>query len=115
MTLTVDLVVVGMTAAAVAATTDAALRGKYVLVVGESKNARYSRGLRRTLDNAGTGCRERVSMLAGFEVVSVDGMGAVEVVLIRNVRTGRLIGINTDAMLANRPASCRSVLRPRRA
>jgi hypothetical protein len=39
-------------------------------------------------------------ILAGFDVASVDGIGAIEVVLIRNVRTGHLIGINTGAMLA---------------
>jgi len=39
-------------------------------------------------------------MLAGFEVVSVDGIGSVEVVLVRNVETGRLIGINSGALLA---------------
>jgi thioredoxin reductase len=97
---TADLVVVGMTDAAAAAATDGARRGKHVLIVGESQNACYRRGLRRMLDAAGAGCRERVSILAGFEVVSVDGVGAVEVVLIRKVRTGHLIGINTGAMLA---------------
>ena len=97
---TADLVVVGMTDAAAAAATDAARRGKHVLILGESQNACYRRGLRQMLDAAGAGCRERVSILAGFEVVSVDGIGAVEVVLIRNVRTGHLIGINTGAMLA---------------
>ena len=71
-----------------------------MLVVGESKDARYCRRLRRALDVAGDGCRERLSLLAGFEVVSVDGIGAVEVVLVRNVRTGGLIGINTAAILA---------------
>ena len=100
LTRTVDLVLVGMTDAAAAAATGAARRGKHVLIVGESQNACFLRGLRRMLDAAGAGCRERVSILAGFEVVSVDGIGAVEVVLIRNVRTGHLIGINTGAMLA---------------
>ena len=85
---TADLVVVGMTDAAAAAATDAARHGKHVLIVGDLQDARYSRGLRRSLDAAGAGCRERVSILAGFEVVSVDGIGTVEVVLIRNLRTG---------------------------
>uniref|UniRef100_Q023G0 Uncharacterized protein n=1 Tax=Solibacter usitatus (strain Ellin6076) TaxID=234267 RepID=Q023G0_SOLUE len=71
-----------------------------MLILGESQNACYRRGLRRMLDAAGAGCRDRVSILAGFEVASVDGIGAIEVVLIRNVRTGHLIGINTGAMLA---------------
>src|SRR5690242_7019981 len=97
---TTDLVVVGMTDAAAAAATDAARHGKHVLIVGDLKDAQYSRALRRSLDAAGAGCRERVSILAGFEVVSVDGIGTVEVVLIRDRRTGALIGINTGAMLA---------------
>jgi hypothetical protein len=99
MTLTVDLVIVGMTAAAAAAATEAARCGKRVLVVGRSKDACYCRDLRRTLDAAGDGCRGCVSMLAGFEVVSVDGISAVEVVLIRRVKTGCLIGINAGAIL----------------
>lgn len=97
---TTDLVIVGMTDAAAAAAADAARGGIHVLIVGESQNARYGRDLRRTLEAAGGGCRERVSILAGFEVISVDGIGAVEVVLIRNMKTGHLIGINTGAMLA---------------
>jgi hypothetical protein len=100
MTPTVDLVIVGMTASAADAAVDAASRGQRVLVIGESKNARYCRRLRRALDAAGDGCRERVTMLAGFEVISIDGIGAVEVVLVRNIRTGGLIGVNTGAMLA---------------
>ena len=97
---TADLVVVGMTDAAAVAATDAARRGNHVLILAESQNACYRRGLRRMLDAAGAGCRDRVSILAGFDVASVDGIGAIEVVLIRNVRTGHLIGINTGAMLA---------------
>ena len=76
---------------------------KRVLVVGESKDARYCRRLRRTLNAAGDGSRTLVSLLPGFEVVSVDGIGAVEVVLVRNVKTGRLVGINTGAMLFTTP------------
>ena len=99
MTLTVDLVIVGMTVAAAAAATEAARCGERVLVVGRSKDASYCRDLRRALDVAGDGCRECVSVLAGFEVVSVDGISAVEVVLIRQLKTGCLIGINAGEML----------------
>lgn len=99
MTLTTDLVIIGLTAAAAAAATDAARRGQRVLIVGESKDAGYCRKLRRALDAAGDGGRERVSMLAGVGVVSVDGIGRVEVVLVRQVKTSRLIGINTGAIL----------------
>lgn len=99
MTRTVDLVIVGMTAGAGAAAIDAARRGQRVLVVGESANACFCQRLRRSLDVAGDGCRGRVSMLTAFEVVWVDGTNAVEVVLLRHVKTGCLIGINTSAVL----------------
>ena len=52
MTPTVDLVIVGMTDAAAAAATDAVRRGERVLVVGESKDACYCRGLRRAVHAA---------------------------------------------------------------
>ena len=100
MTRTVDLVIVGMTDAAATAAVGAVRRGQRVLVVGESKDTRFWRRLRRAAEAAGDNSRERLSMLAGFEVVFVDGIGAVEVVLVRNIKTGGLIGINTRAILA---------------
>lgn len=100
MSRTVDLVIVGMSAAARAAAIDAARRRRRVLVVGESRDDGYCQQLRRSLDAAGDGCRGRVSMLTGVEVVSVDGTTAVEVVLLRQVKTGRLIGVNTSVVLA---------------
>lgn len=117
MTRTVDLVIVGMSDAGAAAAIDAVERGQRVLVVGESKDARFWRRLRRAAEAAGDNCRERLSLLAGFEVVFVDGIGAVEVVLVRNVRTGGLIGINTGAILATtartRSRRCHGALKSR--
>lgn len=99
MTLNVDLVIVGMTAAAVAAATDAARRGQRVLVLDEAHDARDLRRFRRALDAARHGRRGRISAAAGFEVLSVDGISTIEVVLIRHVKSGRLEGINTRAVL----------------
>ena len=96
---TVDLVIVGITTAAATAAVEAAQRGQDVLIVGESNDARRRRGFRRVLNAAGANYRERVSVFAGFEVLSVDGISAIEVVLIRQVKTGRLVGINTSAVL----------------
>ena len=97
---TVDVVIIGLTAVARAAAIDGARRGRRVLVVGELRDNRYCQQLRRSLDAAGDGCRRRVSMLTGVEVLSVDGTTAIEVVLLRHVKTGRLIGVNTSAVLA---------------
>ena len=99
MSRTVDLVIVGMTAAARAAAIDAAHRRRQVLVVGESRDDCYCHQLRRSLDAAADGCRRRVAVLTGVEVVWVDGTTAVEVILLRKIKTGRLIGINTGAVL----------------
>jgi hypothetical protein len=114
MSRTVDLVIVGMTAAARDAAIEAARRGRRVLVVGESRDNAYLTQLRRSLEVAGDGCRRRVSMLTGVEVVSVDGTTAVEVVLLRHVKTGRLTGINTSAVLATTDLASGVVARPLR-
>ena len=95
---TVDLVIVGMTTAGSAATVDAAGRGTRVLVVTESRDGSSVRALRRSLKAAGEGWQERLSVLTGVEVVWIDGTSAVEVVLLRQITTGRLLGINTSAV-----------------
>ncbi len=100
---TVDLVIVGLTAAALAAATAAADRGQLVLVVDETGNRSCCGRFRRALAAAGTGVRERVSLVTGLEVVCVDGVAAVEVVLLRRLRTGSLLAINARAWLATTP------------
>lgn len=103
MTRTVDLVIVGLTDAGSAAAVDAARRGERVLVVSDARDTSPFRGLRRALKAAGTGCSERVSLLAGVEIVSIDGKNAVEVVLLRQIKTGRLLGINTSHVILTMP------------
>ena len=98
MTRTVDLVIVGTTTAGRAAAVDAARRGKRVLMVTDARDGSSFRALRRSLKAAGEGCQERMSVLTGVEVVWIDGTSAVEVVLLRQVATGRLLGINTSAV-----------------
>jgi hypothetical protein len=99
MTRTVDLAIVGMTTAGSAAAVYAARRGKRVLVVTIPRDGSSVRALRRSLKAAGEGCQARVSVLTGVEVVWIDGTSAVEVVLLRQIATGRLLGINTSAVL----------------
>jgi choline dehydrogenase-like flavoprotein len=99
MTRTVDVVIVGMSTTGRAAAIDAAGRGRRVLVVDKSRNESHWQALRRSMNAAGDGCRRRVSMLTGVEVLWVDGTSGVEVVLLRQIKNGRLIGINTGAVL----------------
>jgi len=98
MTRTVDLVIVGLTTAGGATAIDAVRRGKRVLVLTDSRDESSVRALRRSLRAAGNGCQQRVSVLTGVEVVWIDGTSAVEVVLLRQIATGRLLGINTSAV-----------------
>ena len=99
MTRTVDVVIVGMTTAGNDAAVDAARRGKRMLVVTDSRDESSIRVLRRSLMAAGEGCQAQVSVLTGVEVVWIDGTSAIEVVLLRQIKTGRLLGINTSAVL----------------
>lgn len=110
---TADLVIVGLTEAGGAAAIHAARLGRRVLIVDESTDRRACRRLRRSLRAAGEGGRRRVSVLTGVAVKWIDGAGIVEVVLLRHVRTGRLIGINTGAVLVTK-ALAASVIAPQR-
>lgn len=97
MTATVDVVIVGADPAAIAATTDAARRGQRVLVVMRSRRADLVRRLRRSLRVAETPQRA-VTIVTGAEVACVDGVNAVEAVVVRDLRTGRLRGFNAAGL-----------------
>jgi hypothetical protein len=97
---TVDLVIVAGGSSAVCAAIDAARDGLRVLVVVGSVRVRFIRRLRRALRAAGTRVQRQVTLVANAEVVCVDGVDRVEVVLIRRMRTGRLIGVNASAIRA---------------
>ena len=102
MTRTVDLVIVGANARAAAAAIDAVRRGLRVLVVVRSRNARFGQRLRRSLRAAGEDLPRQLTVLTGAEVVCVDGIRSLEAVIIRRIRSGRLIGVNASAFLGPR-------------
>lgn len=99
MTRTVDLVVVGSHRSARDAALDAAQRGLRVLVVIRATRGRSGARLRDALRKAGHGLRRRVSVMTGAEVVCVDGVRSVEAVVVRRVRTGRLVAFNASAIV----------------
>jgi thioredoxin reductase len=97
MSSTVDLVIVGADRAAIAAATDAARQGQRVLVVMRSRRAEVVRRLRKSLRLADSPQRA-VRIVTGAEVACVDGVNAVEAVLVRDLKTGRLRGYNAAAL-----------------
>lgn len=94
--LTVDLVVTADAGATAAAAVDAVRCGHRVLVVLRSDDAPLVPRLRRLC----RGANGQLMVMTNAEVVCVDGVDAVEAVVIRRVRTGRLYGVNTSAFLA---------------
>ena len=98
-TRTVDLVIVGAHPAAQAATIAAIRDGGRVLVVIRSERRRFAKGLRRSVRLAAAIRPRQLSVLTGAEVVCVDGVHAVEAVIIRRIRTGALIAVNASDIL----------------
>ena len=96
MTRTVDVVIVGGDAEAVAATIDAVRRGQRVLVVMRTRRSGFARDLRRAI---GTSVPAQITVLTGAEVACVDGVKSIEAVVVRQLRTRRLIGFNASALL----------------
>ena len=86
---TVDLVIAGGTSDAVAAALEARRNGFRVLIVCRELAVPVGR-----VRGAG-----RISVMDGAEVVCVDGVGAPEAVVVRELRSGRLIGVNTSQLL----------------
>jgi predicted dinucleotide-utilizing enzyme len=110
MTRTVDVVIVGGGAAAVAEAIDAARRGLKVLVVVRSESGNLARRLRQRFRRALELSQQRVIVLTGAEVACVDGVRSIEAVVVRYIRSRRLVGFNASAVLPNRrgqpPAYC---------
>jgi thioredoxin reductase len=98
---TVDLVVAGDTKPAVAAAADALRRGRRVLVVLRSCDARVGRSVRRELSSVPGAKVGHVTVMTHAEVVCVDGIDGVEAVIIRDTRTRRLSAVNASAFLAS--------------
>lgn len=99
MTKTVDVVIVGGDAAAVAAAIDAVSRGLRVLVVVRSRRSGLARYLRQEIGVAARPSPRQLTVLGGAEVACVDGVNAIEAVVVRLVRTRRLIAFNAHALL----------------
>jgi len=101
---TVDLVVTGDERAAVTAAVDAVRGGQRVLVVLRADNARVVRRLRRLC----RGANGRLTVMTNGEVVCVDGVDAVEAVVVRRARTGRLCAVNARAFLSRKRSTARA-------
>ena len=98
MTGTVDVVIAGSDAAALAATIDAARHGLRVLVVIRSSRVAPIVPFRRSLRSAGL-LPPQVRVMIDAEIACVDGINGVEAVVVRHRRTGRLSSFNTRAVM----------------
>jgi thioredoxin reductase len=96
MTKNVNVIVVGANGDAFAAAADAARRGLRVVVVIRSRAARFAQQRRRRF----RALELRVIVLTGAEVVCVDGVNSIEAVVVRYVRSGRLVGFNATELLS---------------
>ena len=98
MTATVDLVVVGADEAGIAATIAALRNGRRVLVVIRQAHSEATRRLRHTLKEAGCWSADQITVVTGAEVACADGVHGIEAVVLRDIRTGRLTGINASEL-----------------
>ena len=96
---TVDLVIMGGEPAATVAAVDAVGRGLRVLVVIRECGSLFPRRLRRAIGTARLSSH-LLTVLTGAEVVCVDGVPSVEAVVVRQLRTGRLVAFNAAAVVA---------------
>lgn len=99
MTMTVDVVIVGTSCAALAAAIDAASQGKRVLVVAGSRGTDLRRRVRRARRMAGAALSKQITVLTGAEVECVGRLRSVEAVLVRYTGTTRHVDVNTSALL----------------
>lgn len=114
---TVDLVIAGGARDVCMAAAGALRRGQRVLVVLRSADMRVTRRLRRRLRNAEGGKAGQLRIMASAEVVCADGVDAVEAVVVRHVRTGRLWAVNASGFLSvysSQPSPRRRRVRERR-
>jgi thioredoxin reductase len=98
MTRTVDVIVIGGGRAAVAAALEQARRRMRVMVVVRSRQSSRTRGIRRAI-HADIQGHKQIQLVTGAEVACIDGVNAVEAVVIRDLRTGRLTGVNASQVL----------------
>ena len=101
MTRTVDVVIEGEDAAAIAAAIDSVGRGLRVLIVIRARRSTFARHLREAIGKARVVLSpKQITILTGAEVACVDGVKSIEAVVVRQLRTRRLIGFNASALLA---------------
>jgi thioredoxin reductase len=97
---TVDLVIAGDASAAGAAAVTALQRGRRVLVVLRSADARVARRLRRRLLKTARADGGQLRVMTNAEVVCADGVDGVEAVVVRHAPTGRLSAVNASAFFS---------------
>jgi thioredoxin reductase len=95
----VDIVIVGADADAVATALAQARAGQRVLIVVRARRSALVGRLRRAVREAGRTLGGRVAILTGAEVVCVDGVRSVEAVVMRDIRSGRLVAVNASAIV----------------
>jgi len=100
MTRTVDLVISGGGPAASGIAVDALRRGRRVLIVLRSSDARRARQLRRWIQRTAGQDSGRLRVMTGAEVVCVDGVDAVEAIVVRQTGTGLLTAVNASAFVS---------------
>ena len=98
MTRTVDIVIAGADQAAIAAAIEAVRNGLRVLVVMRSTRASLVRRLRQELRSASVQSKGTLLIQTGAEVACADGVNAIEAVVVRDLRTGRLSAFNASAL-----------------
>lgn len=96
---TVDLVVAGGGDVALAAAAAALERGQRVLILLRGSDPREGQRLRRRLRADAVARGGHLTVVLGADVVCVDGVAGVEVVVVRDARTGRLSAVNTSTFL----------------
>ena len=93
----VDLVLAGGGGELLAAAVEALRSGQRLLVVLRSGDPRTARRLRWALRGAASAGGGQIAVMTSAEIVCVDGVGRVEAVVVRSVRTGRVCAVNASA------------------
>ena len=75
---------------------DAVRQGQRVLVVIRTRRSGFGRHVRRAIGTAMVLSPAQITVLTG---ACVDGVKSIEAVVVRQLRTRRLIGFNASALL----------------
>lgn len=110
---TVDLVVAGDDRDGLDSAFEAVQRGRRVLLVLRSGDARAVQSHRRRLRRAAKRDGGHLTVVTNAEVVCVDGVDGVEAVVIRHSSTGYLYAVNASAFLSCDSSTCPGPVRRR--